>query len=72
MHRNRLAQSKLTVTSGLLMATGALLYLADRVQTPRNWHLLLVPSLVLMGLGAILAAAGAIVNSSSERATDGR
>ncbi|GEM_PF-3909863 len=50
----------MTYASGIIMSVGGVLYLIDQVQKPRNWHLFLVPSLFLMGLGALLALAGSI------------
>jgi predicted membrane channel-forming protein YqfA (hemolysin III family) len=65
MHRNALRSSSMTYASGILMALGGILYLVDQAQTPRNWHLFLIPSMFLMGLGALLAAANAIANRRS-------
>lgn len=60
MHRNALRSSPVTYASGLIMSIGGVMYLIDQVQKPRNWHLFLVPSLFLMGFGALLALANAI------------
>lgn len=58
----------MTYASGILMSIGGVLYLVDQVKTPRNWHLLLIPSLFLMSLGALLALANAISNRRSAAA----
>lgn len=71
MHRNPLRSSTLTYTSGLVMGLGGVLYLVDQGQTPRNWHLFLIPSLFLMGLGALLALAGAISNRRTRESVVG-
>lgn len=60
----------MTYASGILMALGGVLYLLDQVQTPRNWHLFLIPSMFLMGLGALLAFVNAISHRRSSYATD--
>lgn len=65
MHRNPLRSSTLTYASGIVMSLGGVLYLIDQAQTPRNWHLFLIPSLFLMGLGTLLAIANAIANRRS-------
>ncbi|MGE0401723.1 MAG: hypothetical protein AB7T06_33790 [Kofleriaceae bacterium] len=65
MHRNPLRSSAMTYASGILMSIGGVLYLVDQTQTPRNWHLFLIPSMFLMGLGALLALANAISNRRS-------
>lgn len=62
MHRNPLRSSEMTYASGIIMSIGGVLYLIDQVQKPRNWHLFLVPSLFLMGLGAVLALASSIAS----------
>lgn len=53
--------SALSVTGGLAMALGALIYMHDQLPKARNWHLFLWPALILMAIGAILAAVGAVV-----------
>ena len=55
----------MTYASGIIMAIGGVLYLVDQSQTPRNWHLFLIPSMFLMGLGVLLALANAIANRRS-------
>jgi predicted membrane channel-forming protein YqfA (hemolysin III family) len=65
MHRNPLRSSDMTYASGIIMAIGGVLYLVDQSQTPRNWHLFLIPSMFLMGLGVLLALASAISNRRS-------
>ncbi|MFN0248842.1 MAG: hypothetical protein ACKV2T_18275 [Kofleriaceae bacterium] len=65
MHRNALRSSAMTYSSGILMALGGVLFLVDQTQTPRNWHLFLLPSMFLMGLGALLAIANAVVHRRS-------
>lgn len=55
----------MTYASGIVMAIGGLLYLVDQSQSPRNWHLFLLPSMFLMGLGVLLAIANAISNRRS-------
>lgn len=55
----------MTYASGIVMAIGGLLYLLDQSQSPRNWHLFLIPSMFLMGLGVLLAIANAISNRRS-------
>jgi hypothetical protein len=52
----------LTVTGGLAMAVGAVLYVNDQMPCARNWHVFLWPALILMGVGAIMATAGALWN----------
>ena len=68
MHRNALRSSAMTYASGILMSIGGVLYLLDQVQKPRNWHLFLIPSLFLMGLGALLAIASSVSNRRSSDA----
>ncbi len=58
-----------TLIGALAMAAGALVYLNDQVPKPRNLHVFLWPALVLMAVGAILAAAGAIGRSRRPRST---
>lgn len=65
MHRNPLRSSAMTYASGLVMSAGALLYLIDRIQSARNWHLLLIPAVLLMVLGSLLALGSSISNRRS-------
>lgn len=44
------------------MALGGVLFLIDQSPAPRNWHVFLIPSLFLMGIGALLATVNAIAN----------
>lgn len=62
MHRTTRAfrPSALSVTGGLAMAIGALIYMNDQMPKPRNWHVFLWPALLLMAIGAIMAAVGAV------------
>ena len=57
--------SGLTVTGGLAMAIGALVYLNDRVPKQRNLHTFLWPALLLMAVGALLAGLGALQRRGS-------
>ena len=52
--------SAVTTLGGLFMAGGALVYLNDSIPKPRNIHAFLIPSLVLMALGAVIAFCGAV------------
>ena len=59
MHTTRTFQpTTLSVTGGLLMALGGLVYLGDQAHQGRNWHLMLWPALILMAFGAFMAAVG--------------
>jgi hypothetical protein len=49
-----------------LMLAGSGMYLADVANTGRNLHIFVVPSLVLMGLGALFAITGARTPSTSQ------
>lgn len=62
MHRllSEFRPSGLTITSGLAMSIGALLYLNDQVPKPRNLHTFLWPALLLMTVGVVAAAIGAL------------
>jgi len=63
MYRTRTFRpSTLSVTGGLSMAAGALLYVNDQTPCARNWHVFLWPALLLMAVGAILATAGTLWN----------
>jgi uncharacterized membrane protein HdeD (DUF308 family) len=70
MHRNPLRSSAMTYASGILMSIGGVMYLVDQVQTPRNWHVFLIPSMFLMGIGALLAVVNAISHRRSSYAID--
>jgi len=48
-----------TIAGALAMSAGALIYLADEVPRPRNWHVFLWPAMALMAFGAVLALIGA-------------
>ena len=52
--------SAVTMLGGLFMAGGALVYLNDSVPKPRNMHTFLIPALVLMAMGAVIAFCGAV------------
>jgi hypothetical protein len=56
--------SALSVIGGFAMTAGALIYMHDQLPKVRNWHLFLWPALILMALGAIMAAAGALMRDA--------
>lgn len=56
--------SALSVIGGFAMAGGALIYMHDQLPKVRNWHLFMWPALILMALGAIMAAAGALMSDA--------
>jgi len=58
--------SALTLTGGLTMSAGALLYLYDQVPRPRNWHMFLWPALILMAIGAVLSAIGVLTTDHED------
>jgi uncharacterized membrane protein SpoIIM required for sporulation len=47
-----------TIAGAMAMSIGALIYLADEVPRARNWHMFLIPALLLMAFGAVLALIG--------------
>jgi hypothetical protein len=52
--------SAVTMLGGLFMASGALVYLNDSIEKPRNLHTFLFPALGLMAIGAVVAFLGAV------------
>ncbi len=66
MNRTTRATRAPTIFGAILMAIGALLYFVDLYDTGRNLHWFLIPSVLLLGIGAIFAAAG-LQGDSSDR-----
>ena len=52
--------SAVTMLGGLFMASGALVYMHDSIDKPRNLHTFLIPALGLMAIGAVIAFLGAV------------
>jgi hypothetical protein len=52
--------SAVTMLGGLFMAGGALVYLNDAAPKVRSLHAFLIPALVLMAVGAVIAFCGAV------------
>ena len=59
MHRNALGSSGFTLVGGLIMASGAAIYMLDNLYAQRNWHLFRTPALIVMTIGVLLAGIGA-------------
>lgn len=48
-----------TLAGALVMSAGAVIYLVDEAPKARHLHVFLVPAMVLMAFGAVLAVIGA-------------
>jgi hypothetical protein len=48
------------IFGGLLMLAGAGLYFVDLSDTGRNLHWFVIPAVILMGIGAMFTALGAV------------
>jgi hypothetical protein len=53
-----------SIAGAVSMVLGCGLYFLDTSTSARHWHLLLVPALILMALGAVLALVGEIRSGS--------